>query len=179
MIALLGIALVFSMTMTSHAASRYGLVLRKATKIGKHVSNFVWNNKGTIATGVVLTTFAANPEPFIGGATKVVTATSEQVVKPISEEIAKSTSLSLPNLTPWILAIVAAYFLYWVLRRHGSATRIASVVILFAVVSLGCTELWAASIDVIPQTAAGIMPKWNWQLVWNIVLLVLMLVPVA
>lgn len=139
----------------------------------------MWDNKGTIATGVVLTTFAANPEPFIDGATGIVTTTSEQVAKPISEEIAKSMSQSFPKWTLWLIGGVALFFVYRVFRSFRSATKIIGAVILFTVVGLGCTELWAASVDMVPLTASVAVPKWSWQIVWHVVLFVLMLVPVA
>ena len=40
-------------------------------KVGDGVSNWLWRNKGTVATGTVLTTFAMKPEPFLEATTKV------------------------------------------------------------------------------------------------------------
>lgn len=72
-------------------------------KYGDRAAEFVWQNKGALATGTALAAFLANPEAFINGATKLTEVAGNTVAKPLAEGVGAGT-----NWTVVILAALAA-----------------------------------------------------------------------
>lgn len=173
----LAVGVIFGSAMTLEAAPLCVKASRNVAKIGKRLTGFLWENKGAIATGTAIATFAANPEPFIEGATGIAATATEQAIKPVSEEIVKSTAF--PNVIQWLCGLAVICFLYRISRNHRGAAKIACLMLAFGFVALGCTELWAASVVPLPQTATVIVPELSWKLVLKIVLFVLTFIPVA
>ena len=72
-------------------------------KYGNRAAEFVWENKGALATGTVLIAFLADPKPFIDGTTKITEVAGHSVAQPLAEGVAKGT-----NWTVVILVVLAA-----------------------------------------------------------------------
>jgi hypothetical protein len=91
--------------------------------------DFIWKNKGALATASVLAAFLANPQPFLDGTLEISSQLAEHAVGPLADvpaEIARGT-----NWTIIILAIVlllAAWLgLKWRIWRKSVAGRSDSV----------------------------------------------------
>lgn len=54
-----------------------------AAKPGDHAADFIWRNKGVLASGAALTAFLANPEPFLNGKRDLAQVATDGVVKPV------------------------------------------------------------------------------------------------
>ncbi len=51
--------------------------------------NWVWNNKGALATTAVVAKFIQNPQPFIDGTVKVVDVGTEKLVRPFAGAVVR------------------------------------------------------------------------------------------
>ena len=60
-----------------------------AARHGERAVKFMWENKVALAGTAAAAAFIANPEPFLDGTSKLVTATGDAVVKPVVQEIVK------------------------------------------------------------------------------------------
>src|SRR5262249_35126943 len=58
-------------------------------KYGESAATFVWDNKGALAVGAVLTAFLADPKPFIDGVKSLTETVAVNAVKPAIEETTK------------------------------------------------------------------------------------------
>ncbi len=81
------------------AAGKAPEVLGVVAKYGDPAMEFLWKHKEVLASGAVLTTFVANPEPFITGAKDITQVVAANTLKPLAEapgavagEIAKATN---------------------------------------------------------------------------------------
>jgi hypothetical protein len=80
--------------------------------------DFIWNNKGALATAAVMATFLADPQPFLDGTVQISSEVAKHAVGPLAEvprEIARGTN--------WTIIIVTALMLLsgWLLwRSRGS-----------------------------------------------------------
>jgi hypothetical protein len=71
--------------------------------IGRHgdrAMEFVWKNKGALATTSVLAAFLANPEPFLDGTVTITGHVAEHALRPISDGVARETH--------WTIIVFAA-----------------------------------------------------------------------
>ena len=149
--------------------------------VGNGISNFLWSNKGTITTGVVLATFASEPEPFVQGATTVVTATAEKTIETVVPAVAETvtTTASVGLLEYLILAglgavcTVAVYLairkVQW--RRH--AVPIAIFLVVFLVICCCGIAVRADTIGVSNEMICGVYSVHWGKLIWNIILFLL------
>lgn len=83
-------------------------------KYGDAAMEFIWKNKGALATATVLAAFLADPEPFINGAKDLTAVVAEK----IGEPIARSTNWTLVII---FFGTIAA--LYFVLPRWWRKNR--------------------------------------------------------
>jgi len=96
------------------AIARDPKLLDVVARYGDRGMKFVWDHKGALAVGSVLTAFLADPQPFIDGTRDLAQVAGETLVKSIVTEAAKSfdwTLLGLAFLTAAALLIVWSSFL--------------------------------------------------------------------
>ncbi len=92
--------------------------------IGRHgdkAADFVWRNKGALATGACLTAFLADPEPFIAGSRDLARVIADVAREPI-REAARRTNWTLIVLVGMSLMAVLAV-LRWKRLLLGKACR--------------------------------------------------------
>jgi hypothetical protein len=95
--------------------------------IGKHgtgAMDWVWRNKGALATAGVVAAFVHNPQPFIDGTVKVADIAGEKVLKPVLGTVAGGVA----SRTNWTIVIcsligVTASYAAWRGRRRVAATH--------------------------------------------------------
>jgi len=71
--------------------------------------DFLWRHKGVLASGVALTSFIANPEPFISGAKDITDVLAENAVKPLAEvpaTMAREAAGEAARNTNWTIVFV-------------------------------------------------------------------------
>ena len=141
---------------------------RAVAKIGNFVgntcdsaANLLWQNKGAITLGTVLVTAAANPEPYVRGATTVVAGTGQTVV----------TSYIGSILSCLIIAVVVIAVGRYLFRRIR-LWRMLPLVVFGLFLCCGIAE--AGMIGVVPETQFGIV-KPPWWGVFDLVILIVML----
>jgi len=97
-------------------------LLETIGKYGDGAMNWVWNNKGALATTAILAKFIQNPQPFIDGTVKVVDVGGEKLIKPVTTElasgIAKNTDWTVVILTLIGVAFMLTLFLVWRWRHR-------------------------------------------------------------
>lgn len=86
------------------AIGRTDELLQVVGKYGDAAMDFVWKNKGALATATVLTAFLANPQPFIDGSRDLAKVAGGSLLRPLAEGVAKGT-----NWTVLGLAAIAAF----------------------------------------------------------------------
>lgn len=74
---------------------------------GDEACDFVWRNKGALATGAALATFVASPEPFLKGAQQLTSTVAEAAVKPLAE-VPKVIAAEAAKNTDWTLLSILA-----------------------------------------------------------------------
>jgi sarcosine oxidase gamma subunit len=90
------------LTAIGHTPELLGVI----SKYGDPAMDFVWRHKGVLASGVVLTAFLANPEPFISGAKDITQVVAENTVKPIAEvpaTVAREAAGEVARGTNWTI----------------------------------------------------------------------------
>jgi hypothetical protein len=95
--------------------------------IGKHgtgAMDWVWRNKGALATAGVVAAFVHNPQPFIDGTVKVADIAGEKVVKPVLGTVAGGVA----SRTNWTIVLVSligvsAAYAAWRGRRRMTVGR--------------------------------------------------------
>ena len=98
------------LTKTSRSQELLGVI----SKHGDAAMDFVWRNKGALATTAVLGTFLADPEAYINGAKKLV-------VDPVVEPMARNTNWTL--IVSLVLAIAFGPFIVSQVLKVRSAWR--------------------------------------------------------
>lgn len=88
---------------------------------GDGAMNFIWRNKGPLAVGTTLTTFLANPEPFINGTNQLASTVAESTVKPIVQETAKALSSLIWTVLVLILGVSAGSVYLAIKHPHAAA----------------------------------------------------------
>jgi hypothetical protein len=71
------------------AIGRTPELLEVIAKYGEKACSFIWDNKGALTVGAVLTAFLANPEPFLDGVKSLASTVATEVVRPVIEETAR------------------------------------------------------------------------------------------
>jgi hypothetical protein len=97
-------------------------VLDVVGKYGDRAMNFVWRNKGALATATVLATFLHDPQPYIDGGVDLAKVGGETIVKPAIAEISHGMAKS-ANWTAVLVTGVAAMTGYLMFRRWTSRRR--------------------------------------------------------
>lgn len=88
---------------------------------GDKAMDFIWRHKGVLAGGTALAVFLANPDPFIDGATKLVTVPAQKlVVDPVVKPIVERTNWTLVILFATALVLLP---LIVAAARKASATK--------------------------------------------------------
>jgi hypothetical protein len=105
------------------AIGRTDDLLQVVGKYGDTAMDFVWKNKGPLATATVLTVFLANPQPFIDGSRDLAEVAGGTLIRPLAEGIAKGA-----NWTVLGLAAIAAFggwigWRAWLKRGHQSPSQ--------------------------------------------------------
>jgi hypothetical protein len=95
------------------ATGRAPEVLGVIAKYGDPAMEFLWRHKGVLASGVALTAFIANPEPYISGAKEITQVIAENTVKPLAElpaTVAREAAGEVARNTNWtvVFSIVVA-----------------------------------------------------------------------
>ena len=85
-------------------------------KFGDRAMDFIWRNKGALATGAALTAFLANPQPFIDGTLDLTKAVSEKVIQPVATQVAKNADWTF--VLPVFVAAGAAIIALKIWLRH-------------------------------------------------------------
>lgn len=136
-------------------------------KAGTGISNFLWKNKGAVTTGVVLGTFAMNPDPFVEGATTVATAAMGDAPK-----IGVYLLLAALFAAGVSAAVLAIRRVQW--RRH--LVPIAVFLIVFFVICCAGVAVRADTIGTLPleTTSSGLSPGW-FRIALNVIMVILML----
>jgi hypothetical protein len=62
-------------------------LLDTVARFGDRGMNFVWRNKGALATAAVLTAFLNDPQPFIDGTRDLAEVTGNTLVKPLAQTV--------------------------------------------------------------------------------------------
>jgi hypothetical protein len=83
-------------------------LLDTIARFGDKGMDFVWRNKLPLATGVILAAFLADPQPFIDGTRDLTSVVTQEVGKPLAEEVAGSTNWTLVFVG---LGVVAAVYI--------------------------------------------------------------------
>jgi len=78
------------------------------TRYGDEACEFIWRNKGALATGAVLATFVASPEPYLHGTQQLVSTVAEAAVKPLAElpKAVAAEAAAHTNWTPIVLGLM-------------------------------------------------------------------------
>jgi hypothetical protein len=97
-------------------------VLDVVGRYGDRAMNFVWRNKGALATATVLATFLHDPQPYIDGGVDLAKTGGEAIIKPAVAEISHGMAIS-TNWTAVLVTGVAAMTGYLVFRRWTSNRR--------------------------------------------------------
>jgi hypothetical protein len=88
------------------AMGRTPEVLGVIAKYGDPAMEFVWRHKGVLASGVAITAFIADPQPYISGAKDIAQVVAENAVKPLAEvpaTIAREAAGEVARNTNWTL----------------------------------------------------------------------------
>lgn len=94
-----------------------------AAKHGERAVKFMWDNKVALGGTAAAAAFVANPEPFLDGSAKLVTATGDAVVKPVVQEAVGVVSTVLYALLA-VVVVVAAVVVF-LAAKHPAALRTA------------------------------------------------------
>ena len=92
-------------------------------KYGNGAMDWVWRNKGALATAGVVAAFVHNPQPFIDGTVKVADIAGDKVVKPVLGTVAGGVA----TRTNWTIVLcsligVTATYAAWRVRRRVAQT---------------------------------------------------------
>ncbi|HEY2414840.1 MAG TPA: hypothetical protein VGI40_21525 [Pirellulaceae bacterium] len=99
------------------------------TRYGDQACEFIWRNKGALATGAVLATFVASPEPYLEGTQQLAATVAEAAVKPLAE-VPKVVAAEAAADTNWTAVIVSLMVVLglagwrWSSRIYTAATVI-------------------------------------------------------
>jgi hypothetical protein len=98
-------------------------------KYGGKATDFIWKNKGALATAATLTAFLADPEPFIDGARALVAPAMDNItslpkvaVEKGAEAVANKTNFTLLGVIG-ILSIVGIVGLRMFLKSPGRESK--------------------------------------------------------
>ncbi len=166
-------------------------------KAGDAVSGWLWRNKGVVATGTVLTTFALQPKPFVEAASNVTTATAEKVVETVVPKvgnIAVSTGFRSDYAVLLGLFGLGVFFLIfkdrWKIRRQLWVPILIFLFVFFVICCCG-VAVRADSGEVIGQAFEGMTKAFSeaeansavspgfLKMLFNLLLLFLLLIPWA
>lgn len=78
------------------------------TRYGDEACEFIWRNKGALATGAVLATFVAAPEPYLQGTQQLASTVAEAAVKPLAEVpgVVAAEAAANTNWTPIVAGLM-------------------------------------------------------------------------
>lgn len=92
-------------------------LLGVVAKYGDRAMDFIWKNKGALATTAALVAFLASPEEFLDGTKKLAEVVGEAVIVPTTTAIAKEIA---PHVDWTLLALggLTIVALYWLGRQY-------------------------------------------------------------
>jgi len=107
-------------------------LLTVVSRYGDEACDFIWRNKSALATGAVLATFIASPEPYLQGAERLTATVADAAVKPLANVpgiVAANT-----NWTPIVagLLIAAAVFAGWQWSKSSVAKAVVGTLVSFS-----------------------------------------------
>jgi hypothetical protein len=78
------------------------------TRYGDEACEFIWRNKAALATGAVVATFVASPEPYLQGTQQLVSTVAESAVKPLAElpRAVATEAAAHTNWTPIVILLL-------------------------------------------------------------------------
>lgn len=99
-------------------------LLTVVRKYGDECCEFIWSNKLALATGAVLATFVASPEPYLKGTERLVSKVADTAVKPLAEvpKVVASEAAARTNWTPIVvcmLVVIGIWCLRWTSEIRG------------------------------------------------------------
>ncbi len=166
-------------------------------KVGEAASGLFWRNKVAIAAGTALVTVASHPEPFIDGAVAVaagppiVVAGVDPAVKPVvvSRNTRPTGSTGSWNgglILGGLIGLLGLIVLYETGGRARTAAKVITVVALFTAVLFFCGVAGAAEVGcaqgttslsatALPTVVPPVAAIFNWRIVLDFVLILLML----
>ena len=95
-------------------------LLGVVSQYGDRAMDFIWRNKGALATTALLTRFLADPKPFIDGTTTLTTQTAAAVVAPAAKAAAEKTDWTLLGTFSIIGSISLFAWHYWLKHRKNT-----------------------------------------------------------
>jgi hypothetical protein len=87
-------------------------------KYGDRAMDWVWRNKGALATAGMVAAFVHNPQPFIDGTAKIADVAGDKVLKPVLGQVAARTNWTAVICT--VIGVTTAYAA-WRGRRRMTA----------------------------------------------------------
>ncbi|MBS0263102.1 MAG: hypothetical protein JSS02_14255 [Planctomycetes bacterium] len=98
------------------------------TRYGDEACEFIWRNKGALATGAVLATFVASPEPYLEGTQQLVSTVAEAAVKPLADvpRVVAAEAAANTNWTPIVVCLFVGLGL-WVWRWSSRVSAVTAV----------------------------------------------------
>jgi len=90
-------------------------------KYGNRAMDWVWRNKGALATAGVVAAFVHNPQPFIDGTVKVADSAGDKVLKPVLGQVASRTNWTAVTCT--LIGATACYAAWRGRRRFAGFRR--------------------------------------------------------
>jgi len=90
-------------------------------KYGNRAMDWVWRNKGGLATAGVVAAFVHNPQPFIDGTAKIADVAGDKVFKPVLGQVASRTNWTAVICT--LIGVTACYAAWRGRRRFAAARR--------------------------------------------------------
>lgn len=68
---------------------RAGELLNTVGRYGDNAMNWIWRNKGALATATVLAAFLNDPQPFIDGTVEVAEVAGQTLIRPVATEMSR------------------------------------------------------------------------------------------
>lgn len=99
------------------AMGRTPELLAVVQRFGDAGMEFIWKNKAALATGVVLTAFLADPQPFIEGARDLASVAGTALVQPLAEGIGQHADWTRIILLVLVVSAIYLIFRRWLARR--------------------------------------------------------------
>ena len=114
--------------MSKHGSEMFAVAAKHGPE---RVTEFLWKHRKELAVGTAAAAFVANPEPFLDGTSKLVTATGDAVVKPVAQEVVKPVvqeAVGVVHTVLWALlvgGVVAGLAAVYLAVKHPAVLKTA------------------------------------------------------